>query len=286
MLSRDSMLLNENIARTIQRVGYIVADFLREHEIAALREAYERLESGVQMGFFASMFSADAQYRNAVDKVIKDIFARPLKNLVQQHRCLLGSFLEKKPVPESGEVPLHQDWTFVNETEFQSLNFWCPLEDVDERNGCLWVLPGSHRFPTHPRAPFGPAPWITAFGQELSAVMIPVPMKKGEVLISEHRLWHASNLNYAQTSRLAAACTVVPERAEVIHYCHDLKSGSGFYNRYRVDEAFFCEYQVGRPPPGRYAFDKIEVKLPCPTRDQLQEFMILTRVANTNVKRD
>ena len=214
-----------------------------------------------------------------MDEKIKDVFSKPLKNLVHGHKCLLGSFLEKRPVPASGEVPLHQDWTFVDEAEFQSYNFWCPLEDVGESNGCLWVLPGSHLFQTHPRAPFGAAPLIAAWGQELYGELIPVPMKKGQALIHAHRLWHASNLNHTQTSRLATACVVVPERAQIFHYCQNSKSESGVYDRYRVDEAFFREYQVGYLPPDRYSFDQVELESTSPAPDQLQEFTALIRTA-------
>lgn len=276
--TKHSLFLDENIAKACERAGYAVVDFLDANAVAELKDIYRRQASGISMGFRVSLFSTDIAYRKAVDKNIKEIFSGPLEKLLHRHKKVMATFLEKRPVPEQGEVPLHQDWTFVDEAQFQSLNCWCPLDDVDERNGCLWVLPGSHRFPTHPRAPFGPAPWIH-WGQSLASELIPVPMKKGSVLIHDHRLWHASNANHTQTTRLATACVVVPEEAELFHFCCDEHAEAGGYDRFRVDDAFFCEYHPGHPPPDRYRCEKVAVKLPCFAPELLEQFATLVRTA-------
>lgn len=268
-----NLFLNQDKARDFHQTGYLLVDFLAEDEVNALTELYASLESGVSMGFIASMFSQHTGYRQTVDNAIKTRFAAALATLFKPHSCLAGAFLEKRPVPECGVVPLHQDWTFVDETQFQSLNVWCALEDVDEHNGCLWLLPGSHLFPTHPRAPFGPAPWIGAFGAELEGAMRPMVMKKGQALIFGHAMWHASKLNHGQTSRLAASCSIVPQAAPLFHYCHDRQAQSDIhwvFERYQVDEEFFSGYQVGAPVAGVYPSQRILVDVPVPTAEHRQ----------------
>ena len=52
---------------------------------------------------------------------------------------------------QDGAMGTHQDWTFVDERRFRSVTVWCPLVDVEQRNGALELLPGSHRILTHAR---------------------------------------------------------------------------------------------------------------------------------------
>jgi hypothetical protein len=266
------------LAEGFERAGYVVADLLSASEVSCLREAHARLGDDLSMPFRASVFGRDAGRRRAIDAQIKAVFAAPVSRHLRGHRSLTAGFLEKRSWPEPAEVPLHQDWTFVDESRHRSLNFWCPLEDVDETNGCLWVLPGSHQLPYHLRAPFGPTPYA-AFAAALSLQLESVPMRAGQVLIHDHRLLHASCANRSARSRLAAACVVVPEEAQVLHYCHDRTGGPERYQRYRVDEAFFCDYQVGHRPPERYPGETVSLALPAFTAASLAEAMDTARGA-------
>ena len=50
-----------------------------------------------------------------------------------------------------GEVGAHQDGAFLY-TEPQSvIGFWWALDDCTKQNGCLWVVPGSHKLGVHRR---------------------------------------------------------------------------------------------------------------------------------------
>jgi hypothetical protein len=42
-------------------------------------------------------------------------------------------------------VSIHQDSTFVNTKPLTCNALWFALEDVTMENGCLWVVPGSHK---------------------------------------------------------------------------------------------------------------------------------------------
>lgn len=44
-----------------------------------------------------------------------------------------------------GEVIPHQDNTFMYTEPLSLLGFWWALEDATKENGCLWVLPKSHK---------------------------------------------------------------------------------------------------------------------------------------------
>jgi ectoine hydroxylase-related dioxygenase (phytanoyl-CoA dioxygenase family) len=51
----------------------------------------------------------------------------------------------KQPFNER-ETPWHQDQAYTgHRTSLKTVHFWIPLQDVDERSGCMQFIPGSHR---------------------------------------------------------------------------------------------------------------------------------------------
>lgn len=71
---------------------------------------------------------------------------------------LAFSMLIYKEPGQRAETPWHQDFAY-SEMPFtpagrnipydESVQFWVPLDDVDEANGCMHFLPGGHRDPLH-----------------------------------------------------------------------------------------------------------------------------------------
>jgi hypothetical protein len=50
-----------------------------------------------------------------------------------------------KPPGDDTEIGWHQDQAYVPGPADRAVHFWVPLQDVDERNGCMEFMPGSHR---------------------------------------------------------------------------------------------------------------------------------------------
>lgn len=45
-----------------------------------------------------------------------------------------------------GEVVPHQDSTFLYTSPPSVIGYWLALEDATKLNGCLWAIPGSHKW--------------------------------------------------------------------------------------------------------------------------------------------
>ena len=127
--------------------------------------------------------------------------------------------IQYKPAETGGAATWHQDaplWPIIK--PMTPVSAWIPMDDADEENGCMWMVPGSHkwgnqieflrtnselqkleefdrleRFETPNGAPVTPAPW---------------PVKKGEVSFHHSLTWHGSPFN--ESTR--------PRRAIAIHY--------------------------------------------------------------------
>lgn len=40
---------------------------------------------------------------------------------------------------------MHQDSTYLLNEPDTIKGYWIPLQDVKKENGCIWVIPGSHK---------------------------------------------------------------------------------------------------------------------------------------------
>lgn len=138
----------------------------------------------------------------------------------------------------------HQDPAYVNEEKTYSLIAWIPLEDIDITNGCLHVLPKSHLWGNHKRSIS--MDWaFEIFSDELWKYLIPIPTKKGDIIIFDAALIHGTNLNTTSKNRLALNVPILPKNEQMItYYPFDKKKGY----LYSIDYSYYLdEYLFDRP---------------------------------------
>jgi len=75
------------------------------------------------------------------------VMTQVLNDLLGPDTTLLTSKLNTKAPGGGAAVEWHQDWAFYPHTNDDLLAFGLMLEDVDEDNGPLMVVPGTHRGP-------------------------------------------------------------------------------------------------------------------------------------------
>src|SRR5690606_6148058 len=115
---------------------------------------------------------------------------------------------------DDGIKHIHQDWSFVDEDLHRSVGLWVPLVDVDEANGTLYVLPGSHRVLRQVR----PAPGLPAGAPnpvtELDFDDLdPVPLRVGQAIAYDQAVVHGSPPNRTDAPRPAVALNFAPRAA-------------------------------------------------------------------------
>jgi phytanoyl-CoA hydroxylase len=101
----------------------------------------------------------------------------------------------KIPVSQNSAVPWHQDSGYFEPycDDALVLTVWLPLVDATKDNGCLWVIPGSHRLPVLPHRNREGKPYLEIAEEDLpqgERVCCPVP--KGGVLLLTNRTVHVS----------------------------------------------------------------------------------------------
>ena len=140
-----------------------------------------------------------------------DVLDRVADLVGPQLDCFLSQFIFKNP--GAWGQPWHQDsWYFPFEPARPITGVWLAVTQATLENGCLHVLPGSHREPVHehvpdrrPGANYG---YVEIVDHDMSG-SVPVLMDPGDLLLFDSHLMHRSTDNESDGVRAAM----------VYHYC-------------------------------------------------------------------
>lgn len=118
-----------------------------------------------------------------------------------------------KPARHGGVVAWHQDYSYWTcTTPMQHLTCWVGLDDATTENGCLYYVPGSHRWGLLDRpALAGDMNGLMEFlteDQKAAFKPIPIELKKGYATFHHPLLVHGSYENKSERSRRAFVLNV------------------------------------------------------------------------------
>jgi ectoine hydroxylase-related dioxygenase (phytanoyl-CoA dioxygenase family) len=171
--------------------------------------------------FTISNWSKDPKHRTAVyEKIVQQLLVLTQPYLLN-YRPVMGVYTAKRPGAQS-DMLLHQDWSLVDEARYRSVSVWVALCDMDTENGNLQVARYSHEYAGMPRGMHVPVPFEEIREEMQQKYMTDIPLKKGDAIVFDHRLIHASPPNRSNAIRLAAVLALIPGEAELWHYYYDL----------------------------------------------------------------
>lgn len=263
------MFFDPEVDRKMVRDGFLVLPFLDKEEIASFRDLYKKWHPQDPTAFYKSYFDPRMEYKMEVENKIKTLFEQKMNSIFRDYNAFGGLFVVKPPTQE-GHLPPHQDWSFVDERKDWSINMWCPLEDVNDENGNIVVLKGSHQFNRTIRGVGTPDVYRDHW-KLIEKNMESVPMKAGEAIFFFHGLLHGSTLNTTPESRISLGLTLTPKNAE--HHFHYMKDG--VLERFVTSPDFYIEYasKRGARPEGEseidpFTFDPLSAER---LKDQIRE---------------
>jgi hypothetical protein len=168
----------ESLAEQFKAEGFLRFErFIAPETLAELRDIYDRMLDGEidcgindrKLGEVTRQIMEPSAYHptfriNEATRVGMRL-AKALLD-VERPRIAFSMLIYKEP-GQTAETPWHQDFAYAqmpftaagsNIPYDESVQFWVPLDDVDEDNGCMHFLPGGHLDPLHQHFVAGGAP--------------------------------------------------------------------------------------------------------------------------------
>jgi ectoine hydroxylase-related dioxygenase (phytanoyl-CoA dioxygenase family) len=109
-----------------------------------------------------------------------------------------------KPARHGIEAALHQDTAFWPQLEPNAMNFWIAIDPATVENGCLHVVPGTHRVDL-PHRDDPVQGHVLDDGQVDASKQIPIELNPGDAIFFDSGLAHRSYPNRSDRSRRAYA---------------------------------------------------------------------------------
>ena len=242
-VDRSPVLRDPAAQEAFRRDGYVVVPLLPPEVVARARAEVEALVPPDPGPFFSLYRNDTPELRRRLDASVRHLAEPHVDAVLRDHRTYIGSALVKAPGPDT-LLDAHQDWSFVDEQRHVSGAVWIPLQDVDQTNGGLTVVPGSHRLDV----PYRGTPAMPSVDPDLAAELaVPLDVPAGHAVVYHSALVHGSAANTSDRPRLVLVVGFVSREAEMVHFHSD---DAGRRWRYRLTDAHSFTYQPPVAPSG------------------------------------
>lgn len=218
----QELFQNYEFADTLKKEGVVKIPFFTVDELKLLQEYYEHLHGSnnpptLYYGIHMTIWHSDINYKMAVHNKLKELFQVACERNFKNYRAIGHQFITKLKGIET-TFPIHQDWAIVDEDKYISLNLWFPLQDVDEKNGAMWIVKGSHKIKQNIRGAGSLFPNYAQYFDEFKPYLSSFPMRAGEALLFYHSTLHGSPHNQTDKFRAVVQISILPKEAPLQIY--------------------------------------------------------------------
>lgn len=208
-----------------ERDGYVTGlGLLSEAEVLRYRAAYERLESDAA----ARGSKARITNRHLEDSDIWALATHPrvlecAREILGPDVILLSSgFFAKQPDSHDKFVAWHQDTTYWGLNPPFAITVWIAIDDSDVENGCMRVIPGSHKVGLLPHGKSGKEGNLLGQDQAIAPSLfdessaVDFILKAGQASIHHGELIHGSNPNCSKRRRCGMTIRLTTPRVKPV----------------------------------------------------------------------
>lgn len=267
------VMRDEALELNFQRDGYVEIPFLTEQEVKMLKQQYfdtlpksggqiTASETGVADSKFITydftFIDKNIAYKREVFKIITDFFAPHVEKWLAGYKPIIANYIHKKN--NGGEVPLHQNWAFVDERKCTSVSIWCPLVDSNEENGTLQMVPGSHKRFGEIRGPMIPWELENIKHEIIRDCLVPMNTKAGNAVVLDDSIVHYSAINKTNALRLTIQLILIPEEFQSIHYHMNPSVSRETVNVLEADHDFYMQFNPWKQPEGTKTINTLQYK--------------------------
>lgn len=174
-------------------------------------------------------------YRLAAHPAVLDA----VEDLLGPDIVVLSTILFSKPPDQTRYVSWHQDGRpMIRKGGFmKSLTAWIALTESNEENGCLRVVPGTHKDGYHPHVSAGDSANMLRGGEQVDLALdetqaIPLILRPGQMSLHHVDTVHGSEPNRSGTPRVGFTIRFASAEVEVVR---ELEPRAGVRGNPRTD---------------------------------------------------
>lgn len=236
---KESIFKDQSLQDEFDRAGFVKFRLFSPETITELRGLLAQYIQEDPVSFFSSSYLDEFQVKKEVSDSVVACIQNEVDAVFTNIRLLGAAFLIKGK-GEHSEMPMHQDWTIVDENQFYAANMWIPLVSTTEENGTLELLEGSHMWDKALRAPTLP---MAFQGHEdiIKPCLTVVHAEPGEVVILNQATIHYSKPNLSDKIRPAITCGVISAKAPLIFHYWDAERKQ--IERFAEDDEFLLRFE-------------------------------------------
>lgn len=244
--------LDDARQRELEERGYTVVEILSEDEAAAALARVQALQpsDGYVPGddapapYHCTFLDPDHEYRRAVDQLNRSLFEERACALLDDFWMLTSNLYVKRP--GMGRFEIHQNWPVTDDIRDTTLTLWCPFVDAGPQNGCIQVVPGSHKIVPDTFTVGAPKYFERCYDELIERWLEPVPLRAGECILFDDSLLHWSEANRSDSTRWSAQLVLMPKEKVPVVYHYDRTHRPPRFELYEVGPEFFIDYDVGQ----------------------------------------
>ena len=201
-------MLSTNQISHYRSKGYISpVSALTSSEAKEIREEIEKIEKK----WPGSLNGINRNYVHLISPILNKVCLNKnildaVESIIGKNILICGTTLFIKEKKEKGFVSFHQDAKYIGLEPHNWVTVWLAVTDTNENNGCMRMLPGSHKenLKFHEEK-FDKNNLLTR-GQTIKDVSLdktdPIVLKAGEISLHHPLIVHGSGLNNSDDRRI------------------------------------------------------------------------------------
>lgn len=222
--------------------------------VAEIAFSYDNNVNRERCSYNSTLFDASAERRIKLFNAVAERVQPLLDRLLIDFDIAMVNYWSKDH--NDGAVEIHQNWSHVDETKFNTLSIWIPLQDTNHYNGTMEVVPKSHGKYDLIRGINIMNPLLDISHEIVANDLVAVNLKAGEAILFNDNLVHYTAPNKSDLPREAVQLVIKPKEAQALFYFRWLDRQENNVEIFDATPPFYSQLQVKSAFTGPPEFGK------------------------------
>lgn len=208
-------LNGEQIQKYLEQGFLSPLDGIKPEEAAELRYSMEQFERETGLSLRNDLhFKTHLYFSRLVDLTLTPSILDAVEDVIGPNILVFASNFWVKGARDRTFVSWHQDSAYFGLDPHEEVTAWIALTDSNRSNGCMRVIPGSHREPARQHVETFDEKNLLARGQSIDAIeekrAADLELTAGQFSLHNERTIHGSLENDSDDARIGYALFFIP----------------------------------------------------------------------------